>query len=186
MPFGSLWLPVLVSAVVVFVASSVLHMMLTYHKADHKPLPNEAAVRDALAKADPAPAVYFTPHCKDHKQMKEPAVAAQFEKGPVAIITVLPKGMPLLPKHLAMWFGLCFLTSFIAAYVARHTLQPGADGMLVMRITGTVAFAGYALGQFSDSIWKGQPWDNTARHVLDGVIYAILTGVIFRVLWPAA
>lgn len=186
MPFGSLWLPVIVSAVVVFVASSIVHMALKYHKADYKALPNEDAVRDAIAKGNPAPGVYHTPHCADMKQMKDPAIVAKFEKGPVALITVMPKGAPMLPKHLALWFAFSVLVSFVAAYVARHTLQAGADGMLVMRITGTVAFAGYALSSLSDSIWKGQPWSNTARAFLDGAIYALLTGLVFRLMWPAA
>ena len=55
-----------------------------------------------------------------------------------------------------------------------------------MRITGTVAFAAYALSHVSDSIWKGQPWANTARAIVDGAIYALLTGLTFRLLWPAA
>lgn len=186
MPFGSLWLPVLVSAVVVFVASSILHMALKYHKADCRPLPNEDAVRDALAKGSPAPGLYVTPHCTDMKQMKEPAIKEKFDKGPVAMVTMLPKGVPRMPKLLALWFGYSVLVSFVAAYVARHTLQPGADGLLVMRITGTVAFAGYALSHVSDSIWKGQPWANTVRALIDGAIYALVTGLIFRLLWPAA
>lgn len=186
MPFGSLWLPVIVAAIVVFVGSSILHMALKYHKADHKPLPNEDAVRDALGRGNLAPGIYFTPYCADMKQMKDPAMMQKFEKGPVAMITTLPKGAPKLPKHLALWFGFCLLASFTAAYVARHTLMPGADGLLVMRITGTVAFAAYALGQVSDSIWKGQPWSNTARHMLDGLIYAVLTGLVFKYMWPAA
>jgi hypothetical protein len=186
MPFGSLWLPVIVSAVVVFVASSIIHMALKYHKADVKSLPNEDAVREALAKGNPAPGLYFTPYCAEHKQMKDPAIKAKFEKGPVAMIAVLPKGAPMLPKHLALWFTFSVLVSFVAAYVARHTLHPGDDGMLVMRITGTVAFAGYSLSHVSDSIWKGQPWANTARAFLDGAIYALLTGFVFRLMWPAA
>jgi len=186
MPFGSLWLPVIVSALVVFFASFVMHMLLKYHKADIRPLPNEDTVREAIAKGNPSPGLYFVPHCMDHKQMKEPAVREKFEKGPVAILTVFPKGMPVLPKHLALWFGLNLLLSFVAAYVARHTLQPGDDGLLVMRITGTVAFAGYALSHVSDSIWKGQPWGNTARALLDGAIYAVLTGATFCLLWPGA
>ncbi len=186
MPFGSLWLPVIVSAVVVFVASSILHMALKYHKADVKSLPNEDAVREALARGNPAPGVYFTPHCADMKQMKDPAIVAKFEKGPVAMLTVFPKGAPMMPKHLALWFGFGVLVSFVAAYVARHTLHPGDDGMLVMRITGTVAFAAYSLSNVVDSIWKGQPWANTVRAVADGAIYALLTGLTFRLLWPAA
>jgi len=186
MPFGSLWLPVILSAVVVFVASSIIHMALKHHKADIKPLPNEDAVRAALVKGNLSPGLYFTPYCMDNKQMKEPAIREKFEKGPVAMLTIYPKGSPMLPKHLALWFGFSVLVSFVAGYVARHTLHPGADGMLVMRITGTVAFAGYALSHVSDSIWKGQPWGNTARAMLDGLIYAVLTGLTFRLLWPTA
>ncbi len=186
MAFGSLWLQVIVSAIVVFVASSILHMVLKYHKADYKSLPNEDAVREAIAKGSPAPGLYVTPYCADMKQMNEPAIKAKYEKGPVAMLAVLPKGAPNLPKHLALWFGFSVFVSFVSAYVARHTLHPGDDGMLVMRITGTVAFAGYALSHLSDSIWKGQPWANTVRAVIDGAIYALLTGLTFSLMWPAA
>ena len=186
MPFGSLWLPVIVSAVVVFVASSILHMVLKYHKADYKLLPGEDAVRDALARAKPAPGVYTTPHCADMKQMNQSPIKEKFEKGPVAMLTVMPNGLPMMPKLLGLWFAYSVLVSFVAAYVARHTLHPGADGMLVMRITGTVAFAAYACSHVSDSIWKGQPWANTVRALVDGAIYALLTGLTFMLLWPAA
>jgi len=186
MPFGSLWLPVLVSAVVVFFVSAILHMVLQYHRADYKPLPGEDAIRDAIGRSAPAPGVYFTPHCKEHKAANEPANKAKFEKGPVALLTVLPNGAPTMGKQLGLWFGLCVVVSFIAAYVARHTLPPGADGMEVMRITGTVVFAAHVVSEASASIWKGQPWSNTFRFMIDGAIYAVLTGVIFRLLWPSA
>jgi len=185
MPFGSLWIPVVASAVAVFVASFLVHMLLKYHNADHKKLPNEEAIRDVLGKANLEPGVYFTPFCT-HAQMKDPAVMAQFEKGPVAILTSYPKGMPMMPKHLALWFGLCMLVSFTAAYIARHTLHYGEGGMLAMQVTGAVAFAGYGYGQISDSIWKGQPWATTFRHLLDCAIYGVITGLVFKVLWPAA
>ena len=184
MPFGSLWIQVIVCAVVVFVVSSILHMVLNYHKADHKPLSNDDAVREALGKGNPSPGVYMTPHCADMKQMKEPAVRAKWEKGPVAVITVHPTGVPAMGKYMALWFGFCLLVSFVAAYVARHTLTPGADGLLVMRVTGTVAFAAYGIAPLSDSIWKGQPCSITARYVLDGAIYALATGLTFRLMWP--
>ena len=89
MPFLSLWIPVVVSAIVVFVASSIIHMALKYHKADMKPLPAEDAIRESLAKANPAPGQYFTPYCADHAAMKDPVVAAKFYKGPVAVLTIL-------------------------------------------------------------------------------------------------
>jgi hypothetical protein len=58
--------------------------------------------------------------------------------------------------------------------------------MDVMRITGTVAFAAYAFTNVLDSIWKGQPWSNTARSMIDGTIYAVATGAVFCGLWPSA
>lgn len=186
MPFGSLWMPVLVSAVAVFVGSSILHMALKYHQADYKGLPGEDGVREALARSAPAPGVYFTPYCAERKQMREPATMEKFQKGPVAMISVLPNGAPAMGKNLALWFLFSVLVSFVSAYVARHTLTPGADGLLVMRITGTVAFAGYGLSHVSDSIWKAQPWSNTVRALADGLVYSLLTGLTFRLLWPAA
>src|SRR5882672_12750134 len=140
MPFGSLWIPVIVSAVVVFAISSVLHMALKYHRADYKAIPNEDAVRDALGKGSLPPGLYQLPYCVDSKQMQEPAHKEKFEKGPVAVISVIANGMPNMGKYLGQWFLFALFISFTAAYVARHTLQPGADGMLVVRITGTVAF----------------------------------------------
>ncbi len=184
MPFGSLWLAVTLSAVVVFILSSIIHMVLKYHRADHKPLPNDDAARAGLGGGALAPGVYITPHCPD---MKPDAQAlAKYEKGPIAIVTILPNGMPQMQKYLALWFGLCLLASFVAAYVARLTLHPGPFGAEAMRVTGTVAFAAYGIGPIMNSIWKGQPWANTARSLLDAVIYSLATGLTFRLLWPDA
>jgi hypothetical protein len=185
MPFGSLWIPVVVSAVVVFVASSLVHMVLRYHKSDYRGLSNEEDVRNVVRKGSPAAGLYVIPYCSDPSQMKDPAVAKKYAEGPVGMLTILPSGMPNMGKYLGLWFLFCFLASFVAAYVARHTLSPGSDLMTVTRITGTVAFASYGLGNIADSIWKGQPWANTGRHLIDAVIYSVLTGLTFRLLWPA-
>lgn len=186
MPIGSLWLAVILSAVAVFVVSSVIHMVLKYHKADMRKLPDEEGIRDAVRKAGPAPGLYFSPYCPDHSQMNDPATRERFTKGPVMLVTVLPNGLPAMPKYLGQWFVYCLVVSFVTAYVARHTLAPGADGMLVMRIAGTVAFTAYGLAHVSDSIWKGQPWGNTCRDLLDALAYGLTTGAVFMGLWPAA
>jgi hypothetical protein len=186
MPFGSLWLPVVASTVAVFVASFILHMVLKYHKADVKKLSNEDAVSEVLGKGSPAPGSYFIPYCADQQAMKDPAIQAKFAKGPVAIVTVVPSGKVNMGKHLSAWFAFCFLTSFTAAYVARHTLSYQSSPILAMRITATVAFCAYAYGNFSDSIWKGQPWSNTIRGLIDGLVYAVVTGAAFCLLWPKA
>jgi hypothetical protein len=184
MPFGTLWLPCIVSAVAVFIASAVAHMVLKYHKADFRGLPDEEAFGEPMRKMGLAPGMYVHPYCADPGQMKDPAMQARYAKGPVAVIAVLPNGTPSMGKLLALWFGLCLLVSFIAAYVARHTLPLEADGLTIMRITGAVAFAGYAVGHLQDMIWHGHPAGNAARGVLDALVYAVITGLVFRLLWP--
>lgn len=186
MPFGSLWLPGVVSAVAVFLVSSIVHMVLRYHRADYKRLADEDAVAGAVRKAAPSPGLYFIPYCSEMSQMKDPAMVKKFTEGPVAHLTVLRNGPPALGKNLAQWFLLSLLISFVTAYVARHTLPPGASGLEVMRITGTLAFAAYGFGYLQDSIWKGIPWSNSLRGLLDAALYALTTGLVFRWLWPGA
>ncbi|MBC7791989.1 MAG: hypothetical protein H7Z74_18740, partial [Anaerolineae bacterium] len=43
-----LWLPIILSAVIVFVVSSIIHMALPWHKSDYPKVPNEDQVRNAL------------------------------------------------------------------------------------------------------------------------------------------
>lgn len=185
MPFGSLWLPVVVSAVAVWFVSAILHMVLKYHKADYKQLPDEEAIANAIGKASPRPGVYPLPYCPDPSKMKDPAIQKRYENGPVGMLTVIPNGMPAMGKYLGLWFVYCFLVSFVTGYVARNTLSYDTDPMTIFRITSAVAFAAYALSPIQDSVWKGIPWSNSIRAMIDGVIYALVTGLIFRLLWPA-
>lgn len=185
MPFGSLWLAVVVAAVAVFIASSIIHMVLKYHRADYRKLSDEEAVRQGISKSSPSPGVYMTPYCENMAQMKDPAFIKKFEEGPVAILTVMRSGPPNMGKSLSQWFLFCLLVSFVASYIARHCLHPGDECMEIMRLTGTVAFVGYGFGYFVDSIWKGIPWSNSLRGLLDAVIYALVTAAVFCWLWPA-
>lgn len=184
MPFGSLWLPVVVSAVAVFIVSAIVHMVLRYHRADFKRLSDEDSVAAAVRKVGPSPGVYAIPYCAEMAQMKDPAMRKKFEDGPVAHLIVRRNGLPGMGKNLAQWFLLCFLVSFVTGYVARHTLSFGASGLEVMRLTGTVAFAAYAFGYLQNSIWEGIPWSNSLRGLIDAVLYALTTGLVFRWLWP--
>ncbi len=186
MPFLSLWLPVVVSAVAVWILSAILHMALKYHRADYKGLSDEASVADALRKQSPAPAVYMIPYCTGD-QMKDPAAIQKFKDGPVAMITVMRSAAPAMGKYLVQWFVYCFLASFVAAYIARHAgLGAGAACIDVMRITGAVSWTAYSFGYFHDSIWQGIPWSNSIRGLIDALVYSLATAAIFCWLWPAA
>ena len=180
----TLWLPILLSAVVVFVASSILHMVLKYHRSDYKKLPNEESLLAALRSQRLAPGTYPFPYCASSTEMKSPAMLEKYKQGPVGILTVIRSGPPAMGKGLLLWFIFCVVISIFAAYVAGRTLSAGTAYLAVFRIAGTVAFVGYSAGNLVDSIWKGQPWSTTIKHIFDGLVYALLTAGTFAWLWP--
>ena len=145
-PILALWLPILIAAVLAFVASSVMHMVLGYHKNDFSGIEGEDAVMDALRPANLAPGDYFFPHADGPEALRSEAFQAKLEKGPVAFFTVAdPAAFTSMSKSLAQWFVYCVVVGVIVAYVAGRTLAPGAEYLTVFRLAGTVAFCCYAL-----------------------------------------
>lgn len=178
-----LWLPIVVAAALVFVISAVLHMATPLHKDECRKLPQEEAVLDALRGQALAPGDYTAPRPDSMKDMCSPEMLAKYERGPVVLVTVMPSGVPQMGRSLLQWFLLCLVVSTFAAYVAYTSLGPSAPYLSAFRIAGTVAFAGYALGGVSESIWRGRPWGTTARYLFGGLLYALATGGAFGWLW---
>ena len=181
----SLWLPILLAAVLVFVASSVIHMVLKYHNTDFDKVPNEEQVSAALRPLNIPPGNYVMPKAADMKEMKTPEYQEKLKRGPVVMMTVWPSGPMGMGKQLAQWFVFCVLVGIFAAYLASRTLAPGAEYLSVFRVTGTVAFAGYGLALLQGSIWYGRKWSTTLKAVADALIYALLTAGTFGWLWPS-
>jgi hypothetical protein len=184
-PLTALWLPILVSAVIVFVASSIMHMLLPYHRSDYHQLPDEDKVMGALRGVGLKRGLYIFPFCT-HKEMKSPAAIEKYKQGPVGFLTILPSGPPAMPKFLIQWFVYCLVIGFFVAYLTGHTVAAGAPYLAVFRVAGTAAFLAYGLGHLSNGIWKGQMWGTTIKEVIDGLVYGLLTAGTFGWLWPAA
>ncbi len=183
-PITALWLPILLSAVIVFVASSIIHMVLPMHKSDYRKLPEEDRVLDALRAAGVTPGpMYHFPYTT-RKEMKSPEAVERFKRGPVGLLTVIPSGPPAMGKYLGQWFVYCVVIGIFDAYLTGRTRSPGTQYLEVFRVAGTTAFLGYAAAQIQDSIWKGQSWSVTSKHVFDGLIYGLLTAGTFGWLWP--
>ncbi|MFI5056808.1 MAG: hypothetical protein ACHQLQ_01360 [Candidatus Acidiferrales bacterium] len=182
-PLTALWLPILLAAIIVFVASSIMHMFLPYHKSDYQRLPDEDKLLATLRAAGLKRGLYVFPFCT-HKEMKSPATIEKYKQGPVGMLTVFPSGPPAMPKFLAMWFVYCLVIGFFVAYLTGRTVAPGAHYLVVFRVAGTAAFLGYGLGHLVNSIWAGQPWSVTTKHVLDGLVFGLLTAGTFGWLWP--
>ena len=180
----SLWLPMLLSAVLVFIASSIIHMALTYHRTDVGQVPDEAKVMDALRPFNIPPGDYAMPCAADTQEMGTPEFIEKAKQGPVAFLTVLPNGPMTIGKSLGMWFGYSLVVGAIAGYAAGLSLGPDADYRVVFRMVSTVAFCGYSLAILQSTIWWYRGWGYTLRTMFDGLIYALLTGGTFGWLWP--
>ncbi len=183
-PLLSLWLPILVAAILVFIVSSVIHMLLPYHHSDFRKVPSEDAVMEALRPFKIPPGDYVVPRPDSMARMGSPEFKAKLEKGPRLMMTVMRPGGDSMPRSLALWFLYSVVVGVFAGYVAGIVLSPGTPYLIVFRITGTVAFAGYALALWQSSIWYSTSVTTSLKSTFDGLIYGLVTGGAFGWLWP--
>ena len=182
---SSLILPILLSAVIVFLVSSVIHMALTsWHKNDYVKVPNEDKVMDALRPLGIPPGDYMIPRPSSSQDMRSPEFLEKMKKGPVMMLTVIPSGPIPMGKKLALWFLYGAAVSFFAAYVAGRALPVGADYLSVFRFVGTASFIGYSVALWQISIWYHRSWTTTFKSTVDGFVYALFTAGTFGWLWP--
>ncbi len=183
-PLMSLWMPILLSAVFVFIASSIIHMALAYHRNDFLKLPKEDDTMAALRGFNIPPGDYAVPCAGSIEGMKKPEFVEKMKAGPVIFMTVVPSGPPAIGGSLVVWFLYSILVSVFAGYIAGRALAAGANYLTVFRFAGCVAFAGYSLGILQNSIWYKRNWGTTLLYVFDGLVYGLLTAGTFGWLWP--
>ena len=185
-PWSALLLPAALSAVLVFIASSLIHMVIRWHKSEYRTFPNEDEVRAAIGRSSPAPGKYVVPFCEDGKQMATPEMQKKYADGPNVVMYVRENGPVQLGPFLGKWFLYSLVVSLLAAYLARATVAPGAEYLQVFQVVGAAAWLAYAWAIPSDSIWMGKRWSSTFVYMIDGLIYAALTAGAFAWLWPAS
>jgi hypothetical protein len=180
---SALWIPILLSSVIVFLASSLMHMVLPYHRSDYQRLPDEDQALAALRAAGLKPGLYIFPFA-NHKEMNTPGMMEKYNLGPVGMMSIRPSGPVAMPKFLGLWFVFSLIVGIFVAYLTGHTVAAGAHYKVVFRVAGTAAFLAYGMGSISNSIWKGQTWSMTAKEIIDGLVYGCLTAGTFGWLWP--
>jgi hypothetical protein len=183
-PLLSLLIPIVVSAVIVFVASSIIHMATPWHKNDLMKVPDEDGVMNALRAFKLPPGNYAFPKADSMADMKSPAFIEKMKAGPVAFMTVRPGWNFNMGGTLFQWFLYSLAVSLIAGYIAGVAFAPGTEYLRIMQVAGCVAFVGYSMAQMHESIWWGRRWSWTVRNMLDGLLYGLLTGGTFGWLWP--
>jgi hypothetical protein len=185
-PIASLWLPILLSAVGVFIASSIIHMVFNYHKWEYAQVPDEDGLMASMREIGVEPGTYFFPRAENYKDLALPEMQEKFKTGPVGFMTIVPSGIPTMGKQLVQWFVYTIVVGACVAYLASRTMDPGTSYLAVFRVVGTTAFLAYGFAHVSDSIWKAQTWATSGRYLLDALIYGCVTGGFFGWLWPAA
>jgi hypothetical protein len=183
-PVMVLWVPILLSAVIVFVASSIIHMLLPVHRGDLRKVPREDEVMAGMRSFNIPPGDYGMPLAGSMAAMKSPEFVEKMKQGPVVFMTVVPSGPPSMGVNLAMWFLYSVVVGIFAAYITGRALGPGADYLQVFRFAGCTAFIGYSLALAQNSIWYHRKWGTTIKSMVDGLIYGLLTAGTFGWLWP--
>ena len=181
---AALWLPILLSSVIVFVVSSLIHMVTPWHKSDYPKLLNEDKVMDTIRPLAIAPGDYFIPRPSSREEMRSPAFVEKMKKGPVMMMTVMPNGPTGMGRSLGLWFLFSVVVGVFAAYVAGRALPAGATSLQVFRFAGVTAFVSYSLALWPMSIWYRRSWLVTIKATVDGLVYALLTAGTFSWLWP--
>jgi hypothetical protein len=180
----SLWLPILLSAVIVFLVSSIFHMFLPWHKNDYRQAPNEDKVMEAIRSLAIPPGDYMVPRPSAREDMRSPEFREKIKKGPVLVMTVMPGNWMAMGRNMGLWFLYLVVVSIFAAYVASRAVPAGAAYPAVFRFAGVAAFLSYSVALWPMSIWYRRAWSTTIKATIDGLIYGLLTGGTFGWLWP--
>ena len=180
----SLWLPIVLSAVGVFAVSSLVHMVLPWHKSDYRGLADEDRVMDALRPFAIPPGDYMVPKPASRQDLGSAAFVERMSRGPVMIATVLPNGVWMMGKTFVQWFVYLVAVGLFSGYIASRAVPPGAPYLSVFRFVGASAFLAYAGALWPGSIWFRRSWATTVKGTFDGLLYALVTAGFFGWLWP--
>lgn len=177
-------LPAILAGVLVFVVSSIVHMLTPWHAGDFQKLPNEDAVLAALRPFNLIPGEYVAPRPAGMKDMGTPEFQEKRRRGPNLMMNVLPNVDSSMGRSLTLWFLYAVAISLFAGYITSRAVGIGADFSVVFRFVAAIAFAAYAIGQWQESIWYSRSWSNTIKSTIDGILYGFVTAAVFAWLWP--
>jgi hypothetical protein len=180
----ALWLPIVVSAVAVFVVSSLIHMVFKWHNPEYRGLPNEDGIRDVLRAANLKPGFYVTPKCTDMKDMASEAMVKKYQEGPVAFITLMPNGSPDMGRALGLWFVFSLIVASAAACITLQAIPLNGNAHLAAHSIALITFIAYGFGSLQDFIWMGKPLSSMLKYLLDALLYSVVTALSFWLLWP--
>ena len=179
---AQLWLPILVSAVLVFVLSAASHMLLPWRRMEWGRVTEFEALQAAVRGL--APGLHYFPASPDPKQQMSAEWLERWAKGPSGWLTLAPPGPIDMRRNLGLSLLVYLGVGLVDAYVTWHALGPAAHYLAVFRIAGTVAVMSYGLGTIFHSIWYHRPWRSYLADAFDALVFGLVTAGVFGWLWP--
>jgi hypothetical protein len=179
-----LWLPTLVSAVAVFILSSIVHMVVPWHKNDYMSFPDEAAMLDTLRAHNLKPGEYLAPRPTSRGDMASPEFKERVKRGPLVILNIATSDSASLARPLILWFIFVIIVSWLSGHIAWGAGASAAAPRGIFHAVALTAFLAYAAGLWPQTIWFRKPWLTSFKASFDGLIYAVVTGLIFVYFWP--
>ena len=179
---AQLWLPILLSAVAVWFASALGWMLIGHHNKDHKGLPDEKAVREAIRAWKVPPGTYMFPYCTSHKDASAPEHREKFKEGPNGMLRIwAPVNMGV---NMALTFLVSLVVSTVVGYLGSAALHPGDSFAHVFQVLGTAGVLAYTTASLPNDIWFQRPGRAIVMSIIDGLVFGLVTGAVFAWLWP--
>lgn len=178
-----LWLPILLSALAVWMSSAIGWMLVNHHARDHRALPDEERSLDALRALKLPPGTYLFPFAGSHSKAHQAEMKAKWERGPTGTLRIW--GKVNMGACMAQSMIVYLVTSVLIGYIGAMAIPRGADFGHVFQVLGTAGVLAYCVGGVPGDIWFQQSRRAIAVGILDGIIFGLITGAIFAALWPA-
>jgi hypothetical protein len=179
---AQLWLPILLSAMAVFILSAASHMVLPWRKGEWRRITDFETLQAALRGL--APGSYSFPAAPEPREQMKPEWQERWARGPSGWITISPHRPIAMGKNMGLSFLVFVAVGVVAAYVSWHAVGRSAHYRAVFRIVGTVATMSLGLGSIFQSIWYDRPWRAYLSDVLDAVLFGLVMAGLFGWLWP--
>jgi hypothetical protein len=175
-----LWLPILLSAVALFIASFLSWMVLQLHRHDWRKLEREDEFLEAVRGVGLPTGSYMFPGCGTPAEMRSEEYQRKYEAGPRGVMTVLaPTNMGV---NLTLTFIYFLGVSFCLGYLATLALPRGAAFMPVFRFVSTAGLLAFLAAIVQHAIWFRA---RIVGHVIESIAYAAIVGAIFAAMWPS-
>jgi hypothetical protein len=180
---AQLWLPIVLSAVVVWVLSFLFWAVLPFHHKDWKTLPDEAAVTGFIRGAGIAPGNYAFPNCTSAAQKKDPEFQKKWKEGPSGTLAVWPTNLSM-PRNMLLTFLVYLVIGVFIGYIGANAFTGPISQKQIFQVLGAAGVAAYSFSFVPNQIWFNHTPSAIVRNIIEGVIYGLATGLIFALMWP--